>query len=169
MTPGRDDDPRDSGERPKKSWREIDASRDRARSRAPSERRPAGPAAEARAAAAAQQYLRTLEGSLFAKKGGAEADRLGRAVREAHGTPGFEPACRAYLDALGVPADLGLVTLFLDLPEPGLLCSVLDALSARAHAGDLTATSGLGTQIRLLSQSADDDVAERSEEILARL
>lgn len=169
MTSGGGDDPRDTSERPRKSWREIDASRDRSGSRVPAERRPSSPAAEARAAAAAKQYVRQLDGSLFSKQaGGAEGERLARAVREAHGTPGFDAACQAHCEALGVPDDPALLTLFLDTRDPALLMTVLDALAERTKSGQLRATSGLRTQLRLLSQSPDDAVAERAEELLAR-
>ena len=170
MTPGREDDPRDPGERPKRSWREIDAGRDRASSRAPRERRPTDPAAAARAKAATQQYLRQLDGSVFGKpKGGTEADRLTRSVREAHGTAGLTSACEAYREALGIPEDPALVTLFLDARDSRLVLAVLDVLAQRAEAGSLQATSGLRTQLRLLSQSPDDAVAEQAEALLARL
>ncbi len=170
MTPGRDDDPRDTGERPRKSWREIDASRDRSGSRAPSERRPTSPAAQQRAAAATKQYLREQGGGLFSKeKGGAEAERLAKAVRDAHGTPGLALACRAYQEALGVPEDPALLAHFLDAQEPVLLTEVLDALLARADAGGFVTTSGLRTQLRLLGQSSHDAVAERAEDLLARV
>lgn len=167
MTPGRDDDPRDPGERPRKSWREIDAARDRARSQAPAERRARGPAAEARATAATQHYLRRLEGTLFSKqKGGKEEDRLAGAVRKAHGTPELAAACAAYREALGVPEDLALLALFLDAKDATLLVAVLDALLARAGSGVLPLSPGLRTQLRLLVQSADDAVAERAEALL---
>ena len=170
MTPGRDDDPRDTRERPKKSWREIDAGRDRAGSRAPAERRPLGPAADARAKAATQQYLRQLDGSLFGKqKGGTERERLARAVREAHGTAGLASACAAYRAVLGIPEEPALVTLFLDAQDADLVAAVLDALARRADAGSLEASSGLRTQLRLLSRGPDDAVAEQAEALLARL
>ncbi len=169
MTPGRDDDPRDSRERPRKSWREIDAGRDRSRPREPSAGRPTGPAAAARATAATKQYLRQLDGALFSKQeGGAEGERLARAVRAAHGTPGLDAACRAHCEALGVPEDAALVTLFLDAKDSALLMSILDVLAERAAAGRLGLTAGLRTQLRLLVQGPDDDVAERAEELLAR-
>jgi len=171
VTAGRDgDDPRDTSERPRKSWREIDAARNRSGSRAPSERRPTNPAAQQRAAAATKQYLRELDGALFSKeKGGAEAERLAKAVREAHGTPGLAPACRNYQAVLGVPEDPALLAHFLDAQEPALLIEILDALLERAEAGKFVSTSGLRTQLRLLGQSAHDDVAERAEDLLARL
>jgi len=170
VTPGRDDDPRDSGERPKKSWREIDAARDRSRARGSAERRPAGAAVEARASAASKRYLRELEGALFSKKkGGAAGERLARTVREAHATPGLAEACRAYREALGIPEDPGLVALFLDSQDAELLVAVLEALAERAAGGRLTVSSGLRTQLRLLARSPDDAVAERAEELLDRV
>lgn len=170
MTPGRDDEPRDTSERPRKSWREIDAARDGKRSGARAEPRPTSPAAQARAAAASKEYLRQLDGALFSKKpGGGQGEALTRAVRDAVGTPELTDACRAYRRELGIPEDPALVTLFLDARDSELLVAVLDTLAARADAGSLRASSGLRTQLRLLEQSPDDEVAARAEELLPRL
>ena len=62
MRPG---DDRDRDERPRRSWREIDQMRDGSRGRSGDERRPRGAAAEARAKAATQQYLKHAD-ELFA-------------------------------------------------------------------------------------------------------
>jgi hypothetical protein len=163
VTPGRDDDPRDPGERPKRSWREIDAGRDRASSRAPRERRPTDPAAAARAKLATQQYLRQLEGSVFGKpQRGREADRLTRAVREAHG-PRTRDACEAYRV---FPAFLKTRA-----RDAFLMWTHARRRGARrvAAAPRRPAAGGLRTQLRLLSQSPDDAVAEQAEALLARL
>jgi hypothetical protein len=107
---------------------------------------------------------------LFTKTpGGAEADRLAKAIRDAHGTPGLAGACRAFRDALGCPHDPGLLALFLDAREPELVCEALGALAAMHATGKLAASPGLRTQLRLLMQDSDDAVAEGAETLLARL
>ena len=160
---GRDDE--DRGERPKLSWSELDKRRDKPRSHT-SERRPRGAAAEARAASATQSYLKKLDQQLFAKggKGATPRGRLADAVRDALGTPGLDDACRAYLAEVGPPADAALVAAFLDARDREIR---LAALGALAGEGRVALTSGLRSQLRVLAEGADDELAERAEEILA--
>jgi len=157
----------DKGDRPRRSWREIDAMRGRSRHTSSSE--PRGPAAKERSRAATQHYLKQLDGLFSKARGGAEGERLENAVRDAFGTPAMADACRAYRDALGLPEDAGLLTLFLDARDPAILVPVLDALHAAQRSGTLRATSGLRTQLRLLLQEPDDAVAESAEELLSKL
>jgi hypothetical protein len=165
MSPERDHD----DERPRRSWREIDQMRDRPRERS-QERRPRGAAAEARARTATDQYLKKMGKELFGKEsGGAEAADLARGVRDAHGGAGLAEACRAYLEALGPPTDPSLLSLFLDAGEREVLLSALEALESLRAAGTLAATSGIRTQLRILAEDPDDDVAYASEELLAKL
>lgn len=158
----------DRDERPRRSWREIDQMRDRASSRS-EERRPRGPAAEARSQAATKQYLKRLDGLFKPGAGGAEGDRLASRVRDAHGTPELTQACRDYRGALGLPEDPKLLALFLDAREPALVAESLDALGALLESGQLEAGSGLRSQVRLLTQDSDDAVAEAAEALLERL
>ena len=155
------------GDRPRRSWREIDAMRGRSKHTSSAESR--SPAARERSRAATQHYLKQLDGLFSKAKGGAEGERLEKAVRDAFGTPAMAAACRAYRDALGLPEDVGLLTLFLDARDPEIIGAVLAALHAAHASGKLRATSGLRTQLRLLVQEPDDVVAESAEELLAKL
>jgi hypothetical protein len=160
---GRDDD--DRGERPKLSWSELDKRRDKPRSHT-SERRPRGAAAEARAASATQSYLKKLDQQLFAKggKSATPRSRLADVVRDALGTPGLDDACRAYLAEVGPPADAALVAAFLDARDREIRLAALGALTGEDR---VALTSGLRSQLRVLAEGADDELAERAEEILA--
>ena len=160
---GRDDE--DRGERPKLSWSELDKRRDKPRSHT-SERRPRGAAAEARAASATQSYLKKLDQQLFAKggKGATPRGRLADAVRDALGTPGLDDACRAYLAEVGPPADAALVAAFLDARDREIRLAALGALAGESR---VALTPGLRSQLRVLAEGADDELAERAEEILA--
>lgn len=160
----RDDDRPGFLDRDKKSFSELD--RQRRERRGSDERRPSHPAQQARVAAAKKQYLEQV-GSLFAKgKGGAEGERLARATRDARGTPGLAAACRAYRDAVGMPSDVALVACFLDAGEPDIVLVGLEAVRARRAAGDLEVTPGLRTQLRMLAQHPDDEVASAAEDLL---
>jgi hypothetical protein len=159
---------RDDGERPKRSWAEIDRLRDRPRERR-DERAPRGPAATARARDATAQYLKGIDQQLFAKRapGGAAGAKLAEAVRAALGTPGLTDACRAYLDALGPPGDPALLAAFLDARDRALQLGALAALADGVGAGRIALGSGLRAQLRTLAEGLDDALAEAAEAVLA--
>jgi len=155
------------GERPRRSWSEIDKLRDKPRSRS-DERRPRGAAAEARSRAATQQYLKKLGDHLFAKpgSGGSVAERHAEAVRAALGTPALADACRAYLDAHGAPADAALLSAFLDSGDRALQLAALGALGEALGAGRIALGPGLRAQLRTLAGGLDDELAEAAEAAL---
>jgi hypothetical protein len=160
----RDDDRPGFLDRDKKSFSERD--RERRERRGSDERRERGPGRPAQDAFAKKQYLRQID-SIFAKgRGGAEGDRLDRAVRDARGTPGLAAACRGYRDAQGAPSEAGLIACFLDAGEADVVLVGLEALAALRAAGSLRATSGLRTQLRMLAEAPDDDVAGAAEALL---
>jgi len=157
----------DDDERPRRSWSEIDKLRDKPRARS-DERRPRGAAAEARSRAAAQQYLKKLDGHLFAKgrARGASGGDAANAIRAALGTPALADACRAYLRELGPPSDPGLLAAFLDAPDRELQLVGLRALGERRRRGELALTVGLRAQLRMLAEGLDDELAEAAEDAL---
>ncbi|MEN8182338.1 MAG: hypothetical protein ABFS46_07365 [Myxococcota bacterium] len=158
----------DDSERPRLSWSEIDKRRDRPRTRA--DERPRGAAAEARSGVAAKRYLAKMGEQLFrAEAAGGEAGSLARAVRDAHGTPALPAACQRYLEEAGSPPDVALAVLFLDAQSPALQTAGLEALSTLHTEGTLTPSAGMRSQLRILSESSDDDVAYAAEELLAAL
>jgi len=158
---------RDDDERPRLSWSEIDKRRDRPGRRDEREKRPQGAAAEARARAAAQSYLKQLDSSLFAKgPAGAAGEPLARAVREAHGGPRLAGACDAYLAVLGPPRDAALAALFLDAPRRELVLAGLAGRAALREAGGLELSRALRSQLRLCAGDADDEIACAAEALL---
>lgn len=156
----------DRGDRPKLSWRERDARRNRSSHVGRDDRERSGPT---RSKAATQQYMKQLDQLFTRTPGGAEADRLGKAIRDAHGSPELTPACQAFHAALGYPQEPSLLALFLDAGAPELVCGALEALAALHESGKLVVSSGLRTQLRLLAQDPDDGVAEGAEALLARI
>lgn len=162
----RDDDRPSWTDREKKSFSELDRLRREGRS---GERAPRDERARARADAASKQYRKEID-ALFTKgKGGAEATRLARAMRDAHGTPALADACRAHRDAVGVPGDPGDLGIYLDCGDPELVVAALEALLSLHQAGSLSVGTGLSSRIRMLSQDADDGIAEAAEDLLAAL
>jgi hypothetical protein len=157
----------DDDDRPRRSWSEIDKLRDRPRSRS-DERRPRGAAAEARSSMATKQYLDRMGEQLFAG-GGADDGAEARAVRAAHGSKELALACRTYLEGRGSPDDASLAILFLDAEAVDVQVAGLEALTRLHASGALSASSGMRTQLRILSESSDDDVAYLAEELLGAL
>jgi hypothetical protein len=148
-------------DRPKRSWREIDQMRSGGRVDR-GEQRPRGKAAEARAAEAARAYLKQADG-LFASP---QAEGLAKELRDAHGAEGFEEICQRYRAELGLPADPTLLSLFLDSSDAELLAEVLEALLVLARDAGLEVPGGMRTQLRLLSEHRDDNVAGAAEDLL---
>jgi hypothetical protein len=156
-----------SDEREKLSFSELDRRR-REKERG-GEDRPRGPGAQARSKEATASYLKEVDKLFSSAKGGAAGEALAKAVRDAHGTPALTEACRALRDAIGLPDDAGLLSMFLDADDPTLVVEALRALAAGHEAGRLEISRGVKSQLRVLEQSSDDDVAYEAEELLARL
>ena len=133
------------------------------------ERRPRSPQGEQRARAATQQYVKKLDKLFFGQKSGAEVEPLANRVRDAHGTPDVADACRAYRDALGLPSDASLLSIFLDTGDPELVCETLEGIAAAVESGEFAVSSGMRTQLRMLAEDANDDVADAAEVVLERI
>ena len=70
------------------------------------------------AQAGKEQYLRSAEKHLFGGSADEEGERLAKEIRNAHGTKGLPEACRAYLEARGIPKEVSLLGIFLDSQQP---------------------------------------------------
>lgn len=157
-------------DREKLSFSELDRlRRERKGGGGGGERRPRGPGAEARRQQATQAYLKEADRLFTTAQGGAEGDAFARAVEAAHGTPELAEACRAYRDAVGLPDDPALLSLFLDADDPEIVAEAIRKLGERHASGEVQISRGIKSQLRVLEQSTDDDVAYEAEELLARL
>jgi hypothetical protein len=166
VTPGDGDRPTYL-DREKLSYAERD--RLRRERRSSGDAPPRSPAARARVEAANKLYLKEID-HLFAPagEGGAEGRRLAEVMRDAHGSPGLADACRAYRAAVGVPSERPLLALFLDSGVVELVIDALAGLRTLSDAGSLEVSAGLKSQLRMLVDDADADVAEGAEELLER-
>ncbi len=131
------------------------------------ETRPRG-VSEAKLEQVTKHYVKQLDG-MFSSKGGAEVEKLASDVRAAHGTSGLAAACRSYREAAGYPDDTALLSMFLDCGEVELVVGGLEALRALCGSGSFKASSGLRSQVRMLADDANDEVAELAEELNERL
>jgi hypothetical protein len=162
----RDDRPErdDRSERPRRSWREIDQRRDGTHTR---DDAPRGRAAEKEHAKQSREALKTADALFGMGQGGKGGAGLAKAMRDAHGGGEFDAACRAYADAIGVPRDPALLSLFLDCSDRTLVTLALEALLTLQNGGSFGISAGLKSQLRVLAQDRDDTVAGISEDLLA--
>ena len=157
-------DDRDHGEREKLSWSEIDKLRDGSRSSRSD--RPRGRQAQKEAEGETREALRSAETVFSSEKGGATGAALAKAVRDNHGTPDLEQACRDYVAELGMPTSAELLSIFLDSRQPDLIVPALEALYEQKRAGTLEISGGLKSQLRILAHEPDDHIAGLSEDLL---
>lgn len=151
----------------KLSWREIDQRRDGTYRGEP--RKPRGKRAEERSEQATRQYLKEID-KLFSGESVDEAGGvLAKAVRDAHGTAELDGACLALRDEVGMPGDAGLLSIFLDCKDAALVIAALELLLEMQKRGDAPLSKGIQSQLRVLAQGFDNDVADIAEEILEEL
>ncbi len=149
----------------KPSWKEIDQMRDGTRSG--DGNRPRGRAAEERTQQATQQYLKEIDKLFTATGGSAEAEALVKRLRDAHGTPELPEVCRSFRDEVGLPRDITLLSIFLDSNETELVVDALEAILALTKQDELELSKGMQSQLRVLAEDFNNDIAEVAEEILA--
>jgi hypothetical protein len=158
-----------------RSWNDGDklsfSERDRRRREggsSPREHRPKG-VSKAKEEAVTKQYIKQLDGLFSKTKGGAEVEKLGAAIRAAHGTSELADACRRYREVAGFPDDAALLGMFLDSGDVEMVVGGLEALKAASANEGFRASGGLRSQIRMLAEDPDDEVAELAEALAARL
>jgi len=151
-------------EREKKSFSELD--RQRREGRGGAAHRPRGKGAADREAAAAKQHLKAAD-RVFSGGRKAEVAKLAAAMRDALGTDGLAEACRAYHETAGPPSEASLISLFLDSGDREVILVGLDALTAARASGSIATTGGLRSQLRMLAEASDDEIAESAEGLLA--
>jgi hypothetical protein len=151
----------------KLSWKEIDQRRDGTRRDEP--KRPRDKFAQERADQATKEYMKELDKLFSTGHGGAEGEEQVKALRAAHGTPELAKVCRTFQAELGLPKDVGLLSIFLDSNEPELVVEALEVLLALQKSGDAEFGKGVVSQLRVLAQDFNNDIAEIAEEIVEEL
>jgi hypothetical protein len=68
-----------------------------------------------------------------------------------------------------LPAEASLLSLFLDAEDHAIVAEAIRALAAGQADGSLQVSRGIKSQLRVLAQSPNDDVAYEAEELLERL
>ncbi len=110
-----------------------------------------------------EQYLRSAAKHLFGGSADEEGERLTKEIRNAHGTKALPEACRAYLEARGIPKEVSLLGIFLDSHDGALIEAALEELAS----GEYELGSGsMRPQLRVLAYHQNDAIAELAEELL---
>jgi hypothetical protein len=137
------------------------ARRRRGRRRGGNGQRPRGSAA---------MFRRKVEEKLFGKKGDRARLRLIDRLRESHGTPNFERTYREYLKGYGLPDDLALLLMLLDLEHEQDVIAVLGGIEAGLGEISVEEKSLLRIRLRNLEMSTEHDrVADATAQLLTRL
>lgn len=156
-----------------RSWNDGDklsfSERDRRRreGRSSREHQPTG-VSKAKEEAVTKHYVKQLDGLFSKTKGSGETEKLAAAIRVAHGTSGLADACRQYREVLGLPDDAALLGMFLDSGDAELVVGGLKALQAACEVAGFKVSGGLRSQIRMLAEDPDGEVAELAESLAAR-
>ena len=115
-------------------------------------------------------FRRKVEEKLFGKKGDRARLRLTDRLRESHGTPNFERTYREYLKSYGLPDDLALLLMLLDLHHEEDVVRVLEGIEAGLPEISVDEKSLLRIRLRNLEMSTEHDgVADATAELLTRL
>ncbi len=144
--------------------------RERKRNGGGGERRPRNAKAQRRSRAASASYRRKVEERLFGKKGDRARLRLEQRMRDAHGTPNLQRSYREYVREAGVPDDLSLLGLLLDLGDERDLLQITEAIESRLDAIQPEQRSLLRSRLRNLEMSTSSDlVADAATDLLSQL
>jgi hypothetical protein len=157
-------------ERDKLSFSELDRRAREARREGGGGGRPGGERQSRRPRASSAAYKRRVEERLFGKRGDNGRGRMEERVRSAHGTPNFLRTFREYHRTFGMPEDVGLLSLLLDLDDEADVARVVEALAAAAPAAPAEQRALLKRRLQNLEMSATTDVlADAASQLAARL
>ncbi len=153
----------------KLSFSELDRRRAEAR-REGGRAQPRNERAQRRGRAGTAAYKRRVEERLFGKRGDNGRGRLEERLRAAHGTPNFLRTFREFARSFGLPEDLGMLTLLLDLEDEQEVVRVIEALGHALENAPPEQRSLLRRRLQNLEMSATTDaLADAVAGLLARL
>jgi hypothetical protein len=144
--------------------RRAEARREGGRSQSRNER------AHRRGRASTAAYKRRVEERLFGKRGDNGRGRLEERLRAAHGSENLLRTFREYTRSFGMPGDLGLLTLLLDLEEEQEVVRVIEAIGGAIESAPPEQRSLLRRRLQNLEMSATTDaLADAVSGLLSRL
>ncbi len=160
------------GEGRKKSWREIDAMRDRGgkarRGRSSEESALERALKDPRLK---EKYLKEAENLFRGPKGRPEHAKDLQAVHDAYGTSRFPKVVKHYVETYGMPDEWGTLILLLDLQDdPETVIKAMEALQDLYDSKGSVEKKGLKSKLRVLSMTSEDmEVRDTAEMILSEL
>jgi hypothetical protein len=115
-------------------------------------------------------HRRRVEEKILGKKGDRTRLRLEERLRLAHGTPNFHRTFREYVKEVGMPRDVNLLVVLLDLDEERSVLQVVEAIEDQLDGASPEQRSLLRSRLRNLEMStASDRVADAVSALLVRL
>jgi hypothetical protein len=119
---------------------------------------------------ASDAYKKRVDERLFGRKGDAARQRLEDRLRESQGSPAFLRTYREYVRDYGMPEDMQLLLLLLDLEDEREGLKVMEALEARAGVVPVEQKNLLRGRLRNLEMSTSSDLlADAATSLLSRL
>lgn len=119
---------------------------------------------------ASEAYKRRVDERLFGRKGDAARQRLEDRLRESQGSPAFLRTYREYVRDYGMPEDMQLLLLLLDLEDERESLKVMEALEVRVGTSPPEQKNLLRGRLRNLEMSTSSDaLAEAATGLLSRL
>ena len=113
---------------------------------------------------------RRIDERLFGKKGDAARYRLEERLRTAHGSENFLRTYKEYVKAYGMPVDIPLLLLLLDLKDEGEVLKVLAAIDETAREAAQEHRNLVRGRLKNLEISTQSDsLAEAAADLLERL
>ena len=118
----------------------------------------------------AEAYKQRIDEKLFGKKGDAARNRLEERLRAAHGSPNFLRTYKEYLRGYGMPEDVRLLLLLLDLSDESEVLKVLNVLDDTVKSAPQGQRSLVKSRLRNLEISTpSDSLADAATDLLGRL
>ncbi len=156
-------------DREKVSFSELDRIRREKRS-GEGQQRSRNDRSQRRSRSAVSAYKRKIEDRLFGRGPDAAKLRLIDRLRESHGSESFRATYKEYLRNYGLPEDVPLLLLLLDLEDEREVLKVLNALGAAADSAQPEQRSLLRSRLRNLELSTSSDrLADRAAELVSQL
>lgn len=113
---------------------------------------------------------RRIDERFFGKKGDAARFRLEERLRAAHGSDNFLRTYKEYIKGYGMPEDIPLLLLLLDLKDEGEVLKVLAALDDTAQSAAQDQRSLVRSRLKNLEMSTQSDsLADAAADLLDRL
>lgn len=134
------------------------------------QKQPRGKPAQKRSRWASEAYKRRVDERLFGKKADAGRSRMEERLRQSQGSPEFLRTYRGYLRDFGMPADVNLLLLLLDLDEEREVLKVIEELDSSWKKASPDEKNLLRKRLRNFELATSSDaLADAAADLLSRI